>query len=135
MKKKYLKNLNYDATQNYVIKKLSRVKHKNKHLIENKIIAVDFDGTIVSNKYPEIGAPNYELINKLRYLGRYNTLILWTCRNGKKLKEAVNFCENLGLKFNYINENSKEVLKLYRGVDSRKITADIYLDDKSRRKL
>ncbi len=61
-----------------------------------------------------------------------NTLILWTCRNGDALLEAIKFCENYGLMFNYINENTKEVLDNYGGIDNRKITADIYIDDKAR---
>lgn len=28
-----------------------------------KIIAVDFDGTLCENKFPEIGNPNWELID------------------------------------------------------------------------
>ena len=100
--------------------------------MKNKIIAVDFDGTIVKDKYPSIGSPNIALINKLRKLSKHNTLILWTCRTGAKLKEAVEFCLLCDLHFDYINENSKEILKKYKNIDSRKITADIYLDDKAR---
>lgn len=103
--------------------------------MKNKIIAVDFDGTLVKDEYPRIGSPNIKLINKLRKLSRDNTLILWTCRTGDKLKEAVEFCLLCDLQFDYINENSKEILKKYGNIDSRKITADIYLDDKARTTL
>lgn len=103
--------------------------------MKNKIIAVDFDGTLVKDEYPKIGSPNIKLINKLRKLSRDNTLILWTCRTGDKLKEAVEFCLLCDLQFDYINENSKEILKKYGNIDSRKITADIYLDDKARTTL
>ena len=103
--------------------------------MKNKIIAVDFDGTLVKDEYPKIGSPNIKLINKLRKLSRDNTLILWTCRTGDKLKEAVEFCLLCDLQFDYINENSKEILEKYNNVDSRKITADIYLDDKARTTL
>ena len=94
--------------------------------MKNKIIAVDFDGTLVTDKYPKIGEPNVKLIN---------TLILWTCRNGEKLKEAVEFCLLCDLHFDYINENSKETLKKYKYKDSRKISADIYIDDRARATL
>ena len=100
--------------------------------MKNKIIAVDFDGTLVKDEYPKIGSPNIKLINKLRRLSKNNTLILWTCRTGDKLKEAVEFCLLCDLQFHYINENSKEILEKYGNIDSRKITADIYLDDKAR---
>ena len=103
--------------------------------MKNKIIAVDFDGTLVTDEYPKIGSPNIKLINKLRRLSKNNTLILWTCRTGDKLKEAVEFCLLFDLQFHYINENSKEILKKYGNIDSRKITADIYLDDKARTTL
>ena len=103
--------------------------------MKNKIIAVDFDGTLVKDEYPNIGSPNIKLINKLRRLSKNNTLILWTCRTGDKLKEAVEFCLLCDLQFHYINENSKEILKKYGNIDSRKITADIYLDDKARTTL
>ena len=103
--------------------------------MKNKIIAVDFDGTLVKDEYPKIGSPNIKLRNKLRKLARDNTLILWTCRTGDKLKEAVEFCLLCDLQFHYINENSKEILEKYGNIDSRKITADIYLDDKARTTL
>lgn len=103
--------------------------------MKNKIIAVDFDGTLVEDKYPNIGHPNFKLINKLVKLSLNNTLILWTCRTGKKLDEAVAFCRLCGIKFDYINENAPFIIKKYGNQDSRKITADIYLDDKARTTL
>ena len=103
--------------------------------LTNKIIAVDFDGTLCTDNYPEIGKPNYYLINKLKLLSKNNTLILWTCRTGDLLEDAVVWCKKHKIHFHYINENAKEVLEKYNFKDSRKITADIYLDDKSRRTL
>lgn len=99
--------------------------------LKNKTIAVDFDGVLVKDAYPKIGEPNEWLIEALKKLYKDNTLILWTCRNGDLLEEAVAFLEKRGLKFHYVNENSDATLEKYDYVDSRKITADIYLDDKS----
>lgn len=97
-----------------------------------KIIAVDFDGTLCNDCYPEIGAPNHTLITALHLLKQKNCqLILWTCRCGEKLEEAVLWCRNLGLEFDAINANVPEIIQKY-GSDSRKIYADIYLDDRSR---
>ena len=104
---------------------------KNKNTLKNKTIAVDFDGTLVTDKYPEIGEPNVKLINKLRKLSKDNTLILWTCRNGDKLKEAVEFCRLCDLNFDYVNENTEANLKKYNYEDCRKICADIYIDDRA----
>lgn len=101
-----------------------------------KIIAVDFDGTIVSDRFPEIGEPNYELIRTLRAMQRKGVkLILWTSRNdspdmGAMLTDAVEACKRWGLEFDAVNENIIEVKRLTGG-DTRKIYADVYLDDRS----
>ena len=117
------------------IKRARILRAKPLRTITNKIIAVDFDGTICTDNYPEIGKPKHHLIHKLRALSKTNTLILWTCRTGDLLEKAIVWCKKHKLYFHYINENSKEVLEKYNFKDSRKITADIYLDDKSRRWL
>ena len=95
------------------------------------IIAVDFDGTLCEDAYPEIGSANFYLILQLK--GRQamgDKLILWTCRAGEALAEAVEWCSHYGLHFDAINDNVPETLAKY-GNNSRKITADIYLDDRA----
>ena len=96
------------------------------------IIAVDFDGTLVQDKYPLIGEINNEIWSalKLRQESEGIKIILWTCRNGQALKDAVEFCSNNGLHFDAINENLDEIKILYGG-DTRKIFADEYWDDKA----
>lgn len=95
------------------------------------IIAVDFDGTLCRDEYPAIGEANDGLIRYLRYQQKKGArLILWTCRNGKLLVQAVEWCRKYHLEFDAVNENLPEVLERYGG-DSRKIFADIYIDDKS----
>lgn len=97
-----------------------------------KIIAVDFDGTLFTDDYPDIGEPIWKTINYCKeQQAKGAILILWTCRNGEDLKEAVKLCEGVGLHFDYVNENEKENLKKYNFKDNRKIYADIYLDDKA----
>ena len=95
-----------------------------------KIIAVDFDGTLCTNEWPYAGEPNIVMI---RYLQRAQAngdkLILWTCRTRKNLKFAINWCKEQGLVFDAVNKNLKESIKRFGG-DSRKIYADVYLDDK-----
>ena len=94
------------------------------------IIAVDFDGTLVEDKFPLIGSPNPVLIDYLKQQKSIGAkLILWTCRNGTALDNAVQFCRFLGLEFDAVNENLPEVKTLFGG-DTRKVYADIYLDDK-----
>ena len=90
------------------------------------IIAVDFDGTLsLDSQYPNIGRFNthlYEALMKLRSIGW--SIVLWTCREGKELKEAVEWCKMNGLEFDAINENPPEV-----SFKSRKVVADMYIDD------
>lgn len=97
----------------------------------SKIYAIDFDGTLCENMFPSIGDPipsAIEYVKKLKEDG--HKLILWTCRVGKKLEEAVKWCEQQGLEFDTVNENLKEIIDKYGG-DSRKVTADFYIDDKN----
>lgn len=96
-----------------------------------QIIAVDFDGTLCVDCYPNIGTPNLPLIFLLKQLkAQDRRLILWTCRCGKYLEDAVDWCRKLGLEFDAVNKNVEEIIKKY-GSDSRKIYADVYIDDKS----
>ena len=95
------------------------------------IIAVDFDGTLCRECYPEVGVPNMKLINFLinrRVLG--DKLILWTCREDKMLADAIKWCRQLGLEFDAVNDNLPDTIALW-GNNSRKITADLYIDDHS----
>ena len=96
-----------------------------------KIYAVDFDGTLCQYAWPGIGEPNVGLIQKLiirRILG--DKVILWTCRVDDKLAEAIEWCKNKGLEFDAVNENLPEIIEAF-GCDSRKIFADVYLDDRA----
>jgi hydroxymethylpyrimidine pyrophosphatase-like HAD family hydrolase len=94
------------------------------------IIAVDFDGTIVEHEYPEIGKEIPYAIETLKLIQeRGHKLILWTYRHDKELKDAVKFCEDRGLFFHAVNNNfdGEEFDNTY----SRKIYADIYIDDRN----
>ena len=100
-------------------------------MLENKIIAVDFDGTLCEDKWPEIGFPNLRLITDLiSAQNRGCKLILWTCRVGEALGKAVEWCKRYGLEFDAVNENVPETIERY-GTESRKVNADVYIDDKA----
>ena len=100
-----------------------------------KIIAVDFDGTLCENKWPDIGAPNTELIGYLKDQQKNGAkLILWTCRSRRTLKAALKWCKEQGLIFDAVNENLKSVIKSF-GSDTRKIFATEYIDDKMCKKF
>ena len=95
------------------------------------IIVIDFDGTIVENKYPEIGKLRKDakkIINKLYDENHY--IIINTCRAVIYESEAYNFLIKNGIKFHYINCNLPHLIEKY-GQDCRKISGDIYIDDKS----
>jgi len=93
--------------------------------------AVDFDGTLtITNEYPELGIANIYLIDWLiGERNKGNKVILYTCRSGELLNEAIEFCNKRGLHFDAINENLPENIEKYGG-DTRKIHADYYIDDR-----
>lgn len=99
---------------------------------EPKVIAVDFDGCICEQKWPEIGEPNWVVINALKKEKEIGTkLILWTCRCDDKLDDAIKACTSWGLVFDAVNENVPERNAVYGNSDPRKISADEYWDDKA----
>ena len=93
------------------------------------IIAVDFDGILCKNEFPDIGQPNYDVISLVRQLyDKGHEIILWTSRIDEKLQEALDWCKSYGLKFSAVNDNAPSNLGIY-GTNPRKIFADIYVDD------
>lgn len=98
------------------------------------IIAVDFDGILCENRFPEIGAPNYEMVSFVRQLiDKGHEVVLWTSRTGYRLTEAVEWCNDRGLHFCAINENAPSNLAQYLAeypTPSPKVYADLYLEDR-----
>jgi hypothetical protein len=93
-------------------------------------IAVDFDGTIVEHAYPEIGKEKLFAFQTLKEFNKMGAnLILWTFRTGKELDEAVEFCKKNGVEFYAVNKNYPE--EVFDETISRKINADIFIDDKN----
>lgn len=96
----------------------------------NKIIAVDFDGTLAVTNYPNIVEPIQPIINYIiEQKNQGCTIILNTCRHDEDLDDAVKWCEEQGVYFDLINENHPELIKQFG--DCRKIAADEYIDDKN----
>jgi len=94
-------------------------------------IAVDFDGTIVEHEYPKIGKPipfALEVLKKLQQEDRHK-IILWTMREGDLLQEAINYCAKNGLTFYAHNRNFPE--EEYQEGSSRKLMADVFIDDRN----
>ena len=98
--------------------------------LRNLKIAVDFDGTIVEHQYPRIGKDLLFAFETMKELQKHGALlILWTFRAGVELDEAVEYCRSKGIEFYAINRNYPE--EVYDETISRKINADVYIDDKN----
>jgi hypothetical protein len=100
------------------------------------ILAIDFDGTIVTDRFPEIGEAFMLAFESLfSFKNNGHKLILWTCREDgperKYLSEAIEFCKARGLEFDAINENVPDYPFAHLGKGSKKVYADYYIDDKS----
>lgn len=96
----------------------------------NKIIAVDFDNTLAITNYPEIVSPIANVVNYIKsQKAKGSIIILNTCRHNKELEDAVNWCYEQGVCFDFVNENHPDLIKEFG--DCRKIAADEYIDDKN----
>lgn len=97
------------------------------------IIAVDFDGVLCENRFPDIGDPDYDMVSLVRQLIDVgHEVVLWTSRNGDELQAAVDWCADRGIRFCSVNapapSNAEEYNDKYP-TQSRKIYADVYIDD------
>ena len=96
------------------------------------IIAVDFDGTIVEHRYPAIGEEKPFAIETLKMLIRdRHQLILWSVREGQLLEEAVQWCRERGVEFYAVNRDYPEEDPRHNQHFSRKLKADIFIDDRN----
>lgn len=93
-------------------------------------VAVDFDGTIVEDRFPEIGRPRLFAFETLKAMqGKGMQLILWTVRTGPLLDAAVEFCRQHGVEFYAVNCNHPDEVPT-PGM-ARKISADLFIDDRN----
>ncbi|MCH5178603.1 MAG: hypothetical protein J1F13_02875 [Prevotellaceae bacterium] len=95
------------------------------------LIAVDFDGTIVEHKYPQIGREIPFAVDTLkRLIQDGHRLILWTIRHGETLQEAVDWCKERGLEFWSVNSDyAEQDIKVEER--SPKVKCDMYIDDRN----
>ena len=95
-------------------------------------IAVDFDGTIVKHKYPEIGEEIPFAVETLKELQKeQHRIILWSVREGALLDEAVQWCHERGLDFYAVNRDYPEETTENNPHFSRKLKVDIFIDDRN----
>lgn len=95
------------------------------------VYAVDFDGTLCEDAFPEIGAPRFaviEFVKAARAAG--DKVILWTCRVNDRLEAALAWCAEQGLVFDAVNDNLPALVEKYNS-NCRKVCADVYIDDKA----
>ena len=94
-------------------------------------IAVDFDGTIVEHRYPEIGREIPFATDTLKLLAKEgHRLILWSVREGRLLDEAVEWCRERGLEFYAVNKDYPEETKEDNNF-SRKLKVEMFIDDRN----
>ncbi len=95
------------------------------------IIAVDFDGTIVEHRYPEIGREIPFATATLKMLiEQRHRLLLWTVRRGDLLQEAVDWCKERGVEFYAVNKNYPEE-EVDNGGGYCKLDAELFIDDRN----
>ena len=94
------------------------------------ILAIDFDGTICMSNYPSLGKERKDAgIVMRKLINEGYGIIINTCREGIPLYDAILWMDHNGIPYHYINCNFPHVIEMYRA-DCRKISADIYIDDK-----
>lgn len=92
----------------------------------NRIVAVDFDGTCVDHRYPDVGCDVPGAARTLMALsGNGVRLILWTMRSGKELEDARLWFADRGIPLFGVNENPDQK----SWTDSPKAYAHAYVDD------
>lgn len=93
---------------------------------KKKVFAIDFDGTICESAFPKIGAPKEKMIAFIRRIkAAGGTVVIWTCREGETLANAIKWLKEHKVPYDHVNSNPKA------NFDSRKIYADYYVDDKA----
>lgn len=89
-------------------------------------IAVDFDGTCVDHRYPQIGPEPPLCIQTLKDLtNQGHKLILFTMRSGKGLSDAVQWFSNNGVTLYGVQKNPTQE----QWTTSNKCHADMFIDD------
>ena len=95
-------------------------------------IAVDFDGTIVTHKYPDIGEEIPFAVQTLRMLiAEHHKLILWSVREGQLLDDAIEWCRARGIEFYAVNRDYPEETLINNDHFSRKLKVDLFIDDRN----
>ena len=75
-----------------------------------RIVAIDFDGTIVEDTWPTIGNLRPDVLRVIKRLrDNGDNIVIWTCRQGKDLSDAIKFLDKNDIPYDAINENVESV--------------------------
>lgn len=95
------------------------------------IIAIDFDGVLNQGAFPAAGPLDHQLVDLLPLIQEQgHTVVLWTCRAGILLADALEALSTRKFRPNLVNANCPTRITEY-GTDSRKVSADLYIDDRA----
>ena len=92
---------------------------------EKPIIAIDFDGSCVKHKYPEIGEDIGATPVLRDLVNAGHKLILYTMRSGQELRDAVEWFKYHGIPLYGVNSNPEQ----HTWTSSPKCYANLYIDD------
>ena len=120
----------YESTCEYCIfTVLRKVLERELKSCRSLIYGIDFDGTIVEEKFPVVGKPKMEVIDFIRRLKRAgHRWILITMREEKYLDDALSFLAMYDILPDGVNDNLPDRVEMW-GNNPRKVYADIYIDD------
>ena len=94
------------------------------------ILSIDFDGTICMSNYPDLGMQRKNARSMIKRLVQAGYgIIISTCREGIALSDAIKWLHKNDIPYHYVNSNFPHIIQYY-GADCRKISADLYIDDK-----
>lgn len=96
-------------------------------MIRGKIIAIDFDGTIVNHEFPKIGKLKEHAKEAINTIAKNNYVCIWTCRGGQYAIDACKFLNDNDIHFSYFNASPVD----HVNIGCRKIIADCYIDDRN----
>jgi len=95
-----------------------------------RIVAIDFDGTIVEDTWPTIGNLRPDVLRVIKRLrDNGDNIVIWTCRQGKDLSDAIKFLDKNDIPYDAINENVESVKVDFNPFP--KIYYDVLIDDKN----
>lgn len=95
------------------------------------IVCIDFDDTIARTSFPHIIEPMPGVVQALtRMQERGWFIIVNTCRSSIHEHDAIQFMREVGIPYNMVNQNHDSLIEFFV-YDCRKISADVYIDDKN----